>query len=104
MVAKVSEPIPKRLSEFIPPSKDLEGFIEISEVLGKELIITSYELREGDFGTYAVVWFKTSTEGIDMCFTTGGKVVLKKLELLAKANAFPVLATVVRQKRYYDLV
>ncbi|MGB9614713.1 MAG: hypothetical protein ACPL3B_04375 [Fervidobacterium sp.] len=95
---------PKRISDVIPSSKPGEGKVDIRDLLGKEILITRFEEADGDYGTYFLVYFKTSSEGIEMYFTCGGQVVIKKLRKIEEANAFPVLATVVRQNRYYDLV
>ena len=94
----------KRVADFQPSSLGLKELIGIDELVGKEVILTDFVETEGDFGLYVVVAYKEKEDGELKGFTTGGSVVIKKLRAVKKSDGFPVLAKVLHDKKYYDIV
>jgi len=72
------------------------------DVLNEELLFTSFEELQGNYGSYAIVYFERK-DGSKGRFRCGGKVVMRKLAQLGKLGAFPVRATLIRAGRYFDI-
>jgi len=92
----------KRVSEVLGIRKSANDTVPLTNYLDKFIIIKGYELIEGIYGQYAII--KAEYEGNEVKIRTGSSVVINKLHLLEDKNGFPVLALVVRKKRYYDII
>ncbi len=102
MTAKKENTKMKRVGDFIPDHSG-EELNNIENILDTEVQINGFELRTSAYEGnehYAVM----DIEGEAKAVSTGGAVVIKKLQQLEEQNAFPVLGTFVMPGRYYDLI
>lgn len=77
---------------------------EMGDVLGREIVVLGYTEMPGKRGTfYVLAVYDIET---DSCFTVGcgGSVVMKKLQLVAEKDGFPVTGKIDKpaNKEYYD--
>jgi len=95
----------KRVSDYIPsqqvynaPKKD------ITQIMNSDLKVWDFTTLQGQFGDFIVVLCSDVKETEKFVFVTGSKVIIKKLNTLKESNHLPVIAKIVKVKRYYDIV
>jgi hypothetical protein len=103
---KAKKPI-KRVSDYAGGGGRFAGFpkVDIGRILDKELKIWGFETRQGNYGEFMVIGCSkdTESEAPDFVIITGSQVVMRKLRQVAEADGFPVLATITKPGRYYDI-
>jgi len=83
---------------------DVEEWYKINQLLNNEIIVIDYIITNGEFGEYAIVKFQFVGSEKICAFTTGGKVILKKLDKAKDMNLLPLIGRIVKKKNYYDIV
>jgi hypothetical protein len=114
-----SKPMPKGNAEWVGrkpddliPGIEYEAVTKVTtdSLIGEEIVIVGYSLRDGDKGEFAVVCCVPKTLSQPAIFTIGGAVVLRKLKEAGKLNAFPVVGKLAKEKgkksgmSFYDFV
>lgn len=94
----------KRFGDLSPSQVDVEEMVVLDYVLGKEIIIHDFVEREGSFGEFVVVVASLAGDNARIGFTTGGKVVVRKLKEARDQGYLPLPGRIERVKRYYDIV
>jgi len=94
----------KRFGDLSLTFDDVEEWVKIEDLLDKDIFVEDFIIAEGEYGEYAIVKFTESDNIIPKAFTTGGKVILKKLNLAKEKECLPLLGKIVKKKRYYDIV
>ena len=90
-----------RFSDYILPTPKLEGEqVDIDEILDGTILITDYAILTGKFGEFAVIQY--SNEGKLYTTACGGTVVVRKLKEFPR-DMLPILATITKPARYYDI-
>ena len=74
----------------------------IDEVLDVEVVIYSYELVDGEFGTYVIMNLELA-DGSAGLYRCGGGKVKEQLAALEEADAFPCRATFEMKGRMYQI-
>lgn len=77
---------------------------EFETLIGKQIIISEVKFLKGEHGKYVVARYKLPDDETDYSTSTGGVAVVDSLEAVYIKAAFPVLAKVVKDKDYYELV
>ncbi len=77
---------------------------ELEDILDTEFVLEDFNFLSGKFGDFAVILARMP--GSTQQFTTacGGEVVCRKLTKLQDGRHLPVLATINKLERYYDLI
>lgn len=79
-----------------------EDILELDSLLNTPLAILDAELRDGEYGEFLFITFRDQ-QGRLLAFTTGGVIIMRKLQAIKAANRFPVLATITQNDKYYDI-
>ena len=74
--------------------------VTLESVLETTLTIIGFESMDGDHGEYLFIIFQDA-EGTVKAFTTGAKVIMRRLKLIKAANSFPVSAIIHKIDDYY---
>lgn len=99
------ERVYKRVSDIVKDVVDIDNMVKVDEVMDKDILIQDIGERTGETGIYLIVSFKyKDTDKKVSGFTCGGAVVIKKLQQVKEAKAFPILAKIVKVKKYYNIV
>jgi len=91
----------RRFSEIADKTDQQQELTPLADLLNKEVVITEVDWRDGTFGPFAIIAGYMAENGDPFVFTTGGKVVCRKLEKYQ--TQLPFMCRIVRRKRYYDL-
>jgi len=51
-----------------------------------------------------IIKFTKPEDFIPRAFTTGAKVILKKVKMAKEKNVLPLTGKIVKKKRYYDII
>lgn len=94
----------KRFGDLGFKFEDVSEWIDFKDLVGCEILVLDYLLANGDFGQYAIIKFTEEESGEIMATTTGGKVVIDKLNKAKERNLLPLIGKVVKKKNWYDLV
>lgn len=93
----------KRISEVLPQQKVYEAEkVDINALLNTEFIVLDYQILNGNYSEFAVILCSSVDKKKTFTFTTGSKVILKKLDTLKQNRLLPVIVKLVKIKRYYD--
>jgi hypothetical protein len=78
--------------------------LPLAEVLDKPIIVKNVEFKETPLATISIVVF--SFEGEDKVYATAtsGSVLKMKFEYAVKEALLPLKGTIVKDKRYYDII
>jgi len=102
-VGEMPEMIGTPISEALGESGlDAEEIVPMESALGLQIKIIGADVRDGDFGEYVIIFYDGG-DGHTLGISCGGKVVVRKIKSLIDSKAFPVIATPVQIKKYYDL-
>ena len=98
----------KRFTDEYPSGTQFEAEkIEVTEILGKDIVIRDIAELTGDYGIFLVVLADFQEKQVQ--FAIGSKVMMPKLIKAKKENKLPLIAKIVekhgeKSKRlYYDL-
>ena len=94
----------KRFGDLGFKFEDVSEWVAFKDLIGREIVVLDYLLANGDFGQYAIIKFTEEENGEVKATTTGGKVVIDKLNKAKERNLLPLIGKVVRKKNWYDLV
>jgi len=83
---------------------DVNEWVAFKDLVGREIVVLDYLIANGDFGQYAIIKFAEEENGEVKATTTGGKVVMDKLQKAKEMNILPLVGKVVKKKNWYDLV
>ena len=94
----------KRFSDVISGKlyPDLEQK-DIKELLDKDLLVKDVTLLDGNFGEFAVILFEDFVTGKEYTTACGGMVVVKKLKEAQEKSLLPLIGTITKEGRYYDI-
>jgi len=90
-----------RATEILGGAMEVDKFVEIDSICGKELLLVDFVEREGAFGKYYTVKCEQA-DGKTVGFNTGSDVLMKQLDKLKEH--IPVIITIQKRKRYYTIV
>ena len=95
----------KRVSDIVPGQVEVDKFVDIEEMLDRDILIHDFQEREGENGMYVTVICSELDSEEKIGFNCGGKVVMKKLNYIRDNASFPVLAKIFKPegKRYFDI-
>lgn len=83
---------------------DVSEWVDFKSLLDKEIVVLDYIIANGEFGKYAIIKFSDPGSNEVKATTSGGKVVIDKLNKAKEMQALPLLGKVVKHKNWYDLV
>jgi hypothetical protein len=94
----------KRFGDMKPDPIPVDSNVEIDQIVGLDLEFREMQLLDGQFGQFAwIVAFDPEMKKT-VGFSTGAKVVIKKM-IEAKENGYlPLTGKIVKDKRYYDII
>ncbi|MDR2098434.1 MAG: hypothetical protein LBO78_00205 [Rickettsiales bacterium] len=95
-------PALKRFSDFCSRPPALAGEKRrISEIIGKEIAITGYQILAGKFATKNCTKVQFQIDGAQFVFFTGSAVLTSQLE--EYKSHLPFLATILKINKYFTL-
>ena len=94
----------KRFADLNPAFDDVEEWVKIDDLLDKEIMVEDFVTAEGEYGEYAIIKFTLPEDFIPRAFTTGAKVILKKVKMAKEKDVLPLPGKIVKKKRYYDII
>jgi len=94
----------KRVSDYQPERLGIEEFVDIDDLLNRDITIIDFVKVQGEYDEYIVVAFLDEKQDKLLGFTTGAKVVKRKLQNVKDKNGFPCLGKIIKVKNYYDIV
>jgi len=94
----------KRVSDYQPERLGIEEFVNIDDILNRDIVIADFIKVQGEYDEYIVVAFLDEEQDKLKGFTTGAKVVKRKLQNVKDKNGFPCLGKIIKVKNYYDIV
>lgn len=100
----VERPKCKRIGQVIGDDIEFEEIHNAEESLNVELVIEDFAERTGEFGPYVIMKVRNIEGDGFYGVSCGGAVVKEKLLKVKEKNGFPVMATLVKKKKYYNLI
>jgi len=79
-------------------------FYPLAEVLGSDIIVKDFVIAGGEYGNYAIINFESDGFGDNCVTTTGGTVIMRKLNQARDKGLLPLLGNINHNQRYYDIV
>ena len=104
LVPTPDAPALRRVTDILGDQTYQGNMYKIPQVLGKDLIINGFKLRQGEESEYMILTCKTVDTNEEFGVTCGSKVVMGQIHQLETANAFPCLARFQKIRKYYILV
>jgi hypothetical protein len=94
----------KRFGDLSFNFNDVSEWVKFNDLLDKEILVLDYIKANGNFGEYAIIKFSDDGGNTIKATTSGGKVVMDKLQIAKERDLLPLVGKVVRKKRWFDLV
>lgn len=83
----------KRISEVAKNGRlDVDEFVNINQILDKDLVIEELIERRGKFGAYVTI--KAKLNGKTVGFNTGSSVLLKAFKKVKEKGELPIVAKI----------
>lgn len=94
-----------RFSDLYPTTAfDSHKFVELKEVMDKDLIITNVAFLTGNKGEYAKFTYKETEDGEEFATATYSQVIVDQLKKVHGDENLPITARVEMHKEYFRLV
>jgi len=82
---------------------DVQDWVCFDQLIGQEITVLDYLKVKGEYGFYCIIKYVVEGEGQVMATTTGGKVIMEKLDMAKEQELLPMAGTVIKEKRWYDI-
>jgi hypothetical protein len=94
----------KRFSDIQPSQLTCDEKVNVEAILDTDLVFQDFSLLIGDKGEFAWIIAEDPESKKVLGFSTGSKVVLRKLKEAKDKGYLPLTGKIVRVKRYYDII
>lgn len=104
-----SEDVMARIASEIESAETMDDILggesatPVEDIAGKTVAIEGFEMRDGDFGPYALMTVIDKETGEVLDVSCGGQLVIAALNAFAKRNEFPVTCRFAKAGRAWRL-
>lgn len=99
----MSKPV-RRFEDMKPDPLTSDTSVQIEQIIDMDLKFQDFQLLDGKHGEFAwIVAYDPETKKT-VGFSTGAKVVLKKLKEAKKKGFLPLMGKITKDNDYYDII
>ncbi len=94
----------KRMSDVQPKPLECDEKVDMKALVDLDIVVTNAVEMSGQFGDFIFVTCHEPKQDRVLGFSTGGKVIVRKILNARDKGYLPLLAKIVKNDRYYDII